>query len=172
MSTTNTELSDFKYYLPHSTRFGDCDMYGHVNNVIYYSYYDTVINTYLIKYGNMNTSGSIVGLCAASNCEYKSSLLFPQDIVLALRTIHVGNTSVKYQVGIFKHKYNKNSNQNIDINNVYNTLQQQSTDFILCAIGTFVHVFVSRQPTSTEMKPIKIPDNIREALNDIFVKQQ
>lgn len=63
--TQQPKLSEFGYTLEHATRFGDCDMYGHVNNVIYYSYYDTVINTFLIEQGKMNPHSTTVGLCAA-----------------------------------------------------------------------------------------------------------
>jgi acyl-CoA thioester hydrolase len=146
------KLSEFGYHLEHATRFGDCDMYGHVNNVIYYSYYDTVINTFLIDIGHMSTHGSTVGLCAASDCTYHKSIQFPCKIIFGLRTIHIGNSSVKYQVGIFKPSNSTDS-----------------TEPILCALGTFIHVFVNKEIGSVDMKSTKIPNEIRNALQSIYV---
>lgn len=86
-----------------------------------------------------------------SDCQFYKSITFPSQIIFGLRTIHIGNSSVKYQVGIFKP----------------NT-SSESTDPILCALGTFIHVFVNKNG-DIDMKSIKIPNTIRNALQSIYV---
>jgi len=166
-------ITSFPYILPHATRFGDVDMYGHVNNVIYYSYFDTVINTYLIDVAKMNTSDSIIGICAGSDCSYISSLNFPSPTRLALRTIHIGTTSVKYQIGIYKpspHVLTSKSTQNISKSDSGRLIENSDENWVLCALGTFVHVFVERSGEGGQvMKPIAIPSSIKNALAAIYV---
>lgn len=159
-------LSTFPYILPHSVHFGDVDMYSHVNNVVYYGYFDTVINTYLIKVGGMDPTGSIIGVCAGSECKYLASINFPSPTRFGLRVVHLGNSSVKYEVGIFRPAGTSHS-AGMDIEATSNN----DSDWQLAAIGTFVHVFVRREgPGGQVMKPTAIPDVIRKALKAIEAK--
>ena len=127
---------DYKFTMPIATRWIDNDVYGHVNNVVYYAYFDTIINRWLIDEGGLDIAeGDVIGVCAESQCTYTSSASFPDALVGALRVSKIGNSSVTYEIAIFR---------------------QES----LCAHGRFVHVFVSRGTR----KPTPIPPRIRAAL--------
>ena len=81
----------------------DNDVYGHVNNVVYYSYFDTVVNTYLIRKGVLDIeTGGTIGLVIETQCNYFSSLSFPDTVVAGLRVAKLGNSSVRYEVGLFR----------------------------------------------------------------------
>ena len=85
------------------TRWMDNDVYGHVNNVQYYSYFDTVINEYLIREGGLDIrEGAVVGYCVESNCRYQRPLSFPESIDAGLRVAQLGNSSVRYEIGLFR----------------------------------------------------------------------
>jgi len=130
---------EFPYVLEIQTRWSDNDIYGHVNNAVYYLYFDTVINRYLIDRGGLDIAvGHIIAVCVESQCSYKRSIAFPEVIQAGLRVTKLGNTSVHYEVGIFRGQD-------------------------LCALGTFVHVFVARGTR----KPTPIPPAIRDALKRI-----
>jgi acyl-CoA thioester hydrolase len=119
----------------------DNDIYGHVNNVVYYSYFDTVINKYLIEQGGMDiTNDPVVGIAVETHCQFRRSLQFPDAIDAGLRVGHLGNSSVRYEIGLFKRG-----------------------DDAIAAAGYFVHVFVDR----TSQKPIPIPRGIRTALEQL-----
>ncbi|MEO8367239.1 MAG: acyl-CoA thioesterase, partial [Pseudoxanthomonas sp.] len=91
----------YRYFLPLTTRWKDNDIYGHVNNVEYYSYFDTVINTYLIREGGLDIhQGPVIGLCAESHCKFLGELVFPETIDAGLRVEHLGNSSVRYGIGL------------------------------------------------------------------------
>jgi len=121
-----------------STRWMDNDIYGHINNVTYYSYFDTVANQYLIEQGSLDIhNSSVVGFVVASNCEYRSSIKYPQKIEAAFRVNRLGNKSVEYGVAIFK-------------------LDEVEAS----AHGTFTHVFVER----SNGQSVAIPPKIRQAL--------
>ena len=123
----------------------DNDIYGHVNNVVYYSYFDSVANKYLIEEGGLDIKNSqVVGFVVASNCQYTSPIAYPQAIEAGLRVNRLGNSSVEYGIGIF---------------------QQGSA--VASAMGTFTHVFVDR---STD-KPVAIPASIRSALEAVLIKE-
>jgi acyl-CoA thioester hydrolase len=127
---------EFPFVLEIQTRWSDNDIYGHVNNAVYYLYFDTVINRYLIDQGGLDIAvGHIIAVCVESQCSFKRSIAFPEAIHAGLRVTKLGNTSVHYEVGIFRGQD-------------------------LCALGTFVHVFVARGTR----KPTPIPPTIREAL--------
>ena len=127
---------EFPYVLEIQTRWSDNDIYGHVNNAVYYLYFDTVINRYLIDQGGLDIAvGHIIAVCVESQCSFKRSIAFPEVIHAGLRVTKLGNTSVHYEVGVFRGQD-------------------------LCALGTFVHVFVARGTR----KPTPIPPAIREAL--------
>src|ERR1700761_7011794 len=96
-----TTRADYAHFLAISTRWSDNDVYGHVNNVVYYSYFDTVVNDYLIGHGALDPHvGGIIGLVVETHCSYFASLAFPQRIDAGLRVAHLGTTSVRYEVGI------------------------------------------------------------------------
>jgi len=137
---------DYVHYLAIPTRWMDNDIYGHVNNVIYYSYFDTVINEYLIRAGGLDIhAGSIVGYAVESTCRFHRALSFPETINAGLRVGHLGNTSVRYEIGLFRQGEDK-----------------------AAATGHFVHVFVDR---STE-KPAAIPAGIRACLTGLVKPPQ
>jgi len=130
---------EFPYVLEIQTRWSDNDIYGHVNNAVYYLYFDTVINRYLIDQGGLDIAvGHIIAVCVESQCSFKRSIAFPEAIHAGLRVTKLGNTSVHYEVGVFRGQD-------------------------LCALGTFVHVFVARGTR----KPTPIPPAIRGALERI-----
>ena len=134
---------DYRHVLAIPTRWMDNDVYGHINNVVYYSYFDTVINEYLIREGGLDfASGEIIGVAVESGCRYRRPLAFPQHLDAGLRVAHLGNSSVRYEVGLFA-----------------------SGDTEASADGHFVHVFVRR----SSGRPCPIPSPIREALTRISV---
>jgi acyl-CoA thioester hydrolase len=131
----------YPHFLVIPTRWMDNDVYGHVNNVVYYSYFDTVINEYLVRAGGLDIQGSpVVGVCAESTCRYRAPFAFPEPVEAGLRVGHLGRTSVRYEIGLFKEG------------------REQAA-----AQGHFVHVFVDRQA----MTPVPIPETIRTALEKI-----
>ena len=122
----------------------DNDIYGHVNNVIYYSWMDTVANRFLIDEGGLDINdGAVIGLVAESGCSYFAALAYPDVIDAGLRIGRLGTSSVRYEVGIFR----------------------QGEDSAAAALY-FVHVFVARE----SMRPVPIPDPIRAALATIAGK--
>ncbi len=85
-----------------STRWKDNDLYGHVNNVEYYSFFDTVINRWLIQNGELDIhKGEVIGVCAESSCKFHSSIAFPDAVEAGLRIAHIGRSSVRYEIGLF-----------------------------------------------------------------------
>lgn len=138
MSNKSNLRSEFPHFLEIPTRWKDNDLYGHVNNVVYYSYFDTVINEYLIRQGGLDIHrGGVVGIAVETFCRFHRSLSFPETIDAGLRVGHLGNSSVRYEIGLFKQNEDKPS-----------------------ATGHFVHVFVDR----ANQKPTVIPAEIHAAL--------
>lgn len=130
--------SDYPHFLAIPTRWMDNDVYGHVNNVVYYSYFDTVINEHLIRDGGLDIDhGSVVGYCVESQCRYLAPLAFPEVIDAGLRVARLGNSSVRYEIALFR----------------------QGED-APAALAYFVHVFVAREAT----RPTAIPPGIRACL--------
>lgn len=130
--------SDYRYFLPITTRWMDNDLYGHVNNVTYYSYFDTVANTFLIEQGGLDIHrGDSIGFVVSSHCDYHSAIAYPDKIEGGLRVNRLGNSSVEYGIGIFRQGEPQPS-----------------------ASGTFTHVFVDR----SNQRPISIPEALRAAL--------
>jgi acyl-CoA thioester hydrolase len=119
------------------TRWMDNDVYGHVNNVQYYSYFDTVINEYLIRAGGLDIhDGEVIGLCAESHCTYHAAIAFPDTVRAGLRVGELGRSSVRYEIGLFAGEQDEP------------------------ATGWFVHVFVDR----ATRRPAEIPEGLRTAL--------
>ena len=92
----------YRHFLPITTRWMDNDVYGHVNNVVYYSYFDTVVNEYLIRAGVLDVEhGQTIGLVVETQCNYFAPLVFPQSVDAGLRVVKLGTSSVRYEVGLF-----------------------------------------------------------------------
>lgn len=128
-----------------TTRWSDNDIYGHVNNVTYYAYFDTAANNYLIEKAGLDIeSSSIIGLVVNSGCNYNSAIAYPDKIDAGLRVDKLGNSSVQYGIAIFKSGKNE-----------------------AAAHGHFVHVFVDRETN----KSVPIPEKMRIALQAILVKE-
>lgn len=138
MSTSHETRADFPHFLEIQTRWMDNDVYGHVNNVVYYAWFDTVINRWLIDEGGLDIErGESIGVCVESQCRYLRSVAFPDRIEAGLRVGKLGRTSVRYEIGIFRRGEPE-----------------------LCATGHFVHVFVDR----ATRKPVPPPARLRAAL--------
>jgi len=135
------DRSSYPHFLAISTRWKDNDVYGHVNNVEYYSFFDTVINDFLIRAGELDIHhGDVIGLCVESQCTFKQSLAFPGSVDAGLRVSKLGTSSVHYEIGLFAGGHDE-----------------------LAATGRFVHVFVDRE----DRRPVPLPDRIRAALEGI-----
>ena len=133
----------YPHHLSIPTRWNDNDVYGHVNNVEYYGYFDTVINDWLIREGGLDIrDGEVIGLCAESHCRYDSALAFPETVLAGLRVSHLGRSSVRYDIGLFG----------------------EGSD-TPAAEGWFVHVFVARDGR----RPVEIPPALRAALERLLV---
>lgn len=92
----------FRVFRPIGTRWMDNDIYGHVNNVVYYSWFDTAVNAHLIEQGALDIhGGEVIGLVVETQCHYFAPLAFPQPVEAGLRVAHIGRSSVRYEVGIF-----------------------------------------------------------------------
>ena len=129
---------DYKVFYPITTRWSDNDIYGHVNNVTYYSYFDTAANRYLIEEGGLDIEDSrIVGYVVNSGCEYHAPITYPESLEAGVRVDRLGNSSVQYGIAIFREG------------------EEQAA-----AHGHFVHVFVDRAAD----KSVPIPGNLRTAL--------
>ena len=134
--------SDYSYFQPITTRWADNDVYGHINNVVYYSYFDTVANQYLIEFADFNPiNASIIGVVVHSNCTYIKAIAYPNKIEAGLTIKKLGKTSVTYGIGIFK-----------------------KGEKAAYAYGEFVHVFVNRK----DNQPTSIPKKINEAFQKIL----
>ncbi len=96
---------DYRHFLEIPTRWNDNDVYGHVNNVEYYAFFDTVINHWLINEGGLDIhargAGDAIGVCAESHCAYRAAVAFPEYVEAGLRVGHLGRSSVRYEIGIF-----------------------------------------------------------------------
>jgi len=137
-STPPVARADYRYFLPITTRWMDNDVYGHVNNVTYYSYFDTVANTYLIEHAGLDIhAGPVIGFVVSSSCDYLAPIAFPDKLAAGLRVDRLGRSSVQYGIGIFRQGEDR-----------------------ACAHGRFVHVFVDRQT----QKSVTMPEHLRAAL--------
>lgn len=129
---------DYPHFIVIPTRWMDNDIYGHVNNVVYYSYFDTVINRYLIGEGGLDiAAGPVIGIAAESHCRYRRAVAFPADLDAGLRVGKLGRSSVRYEIGLFARG-----------------------EAEAAADGWFVHVFVDR----VTRRPTPIPEGLRSAL--------
>ena len=133
----------YPHILPIQTRWMDNDIYGHVNNVTYYSYFDTVVNSYLIDVGGLDIhDGTVVGFAVETTCRFFKPVAFPEKLAAGLRVGKLGNSSVRYEIAIFK-----------------------DGEDTAAAAGHFVHVFVDRRTD----RPTPVPAAIRAALEKLVV---
>jgi acyl-CoA thioester hydrolase len=138
-----TQRGDYRYFAPITTRWSDNDIYGHVNNVIYYSYFDSVANLYLIREAGLKIhSDTTVGFVVASGCNYFAPVAYPDKLEGGLRVNKLSGSSVEYGVAIFR-----------------------AGEDAAVADGFFTHVFVDRAAG----KPTRIPEQMRAALEKIAV---
>jgi acyl-CoA thioester hydrolase len=143
--TDTPALAGYPHRQTIPTRWKDNDVYGHVNNVEYYSFFDTIINEFLIRAGGLDIlQGPVIGLCAESHCAFTAALSFPEPVAAGLRVGHLGTSSVRYEIGLFG-----------------------DDGGVPAATGWFVHVFVDRQTR----RPVPIPDAIRSALRTLEVQE-
>lgn len=130
--------SAYKHFLSLQTRWADNDIYGHVNNVAYYGYFDTIVNEYLINVGGLDIhNGDVIGLVVETGCQYFAPLAFPEKLEGGLGVTHIGTSSVRYELAIFK--------------------ENQETP---AAAGHFVHVYVD----NSTRRPTPLPSTFRKAL--------
>ncbi|HWQ39472.1 MAG TPA: thioesterase family protein [Burkholderiales bacterium] len=124
------------------TRWMDNDVYGHVNNVVYYSYFDTVVNQYLIEQGVLDIERSqVIGLVVETQCNYFAPITFPDLVHAGLRVARLGTSSVRYEIGLFR-----------------------NDDTAAAAQGHFIHVYVQR----ATRQPVAIPESMRSALERLL----
>jgi acyl-CoA thioester hydrolase len=143
MTDTTSHRCDYRHFQPITTRWHDNDIYGHVNNVTYYSFFDSAVNTYLIERGGLDIhDGAVVGFVVSSSCDYFASIAYPDLIEIGLRVAKLGNSSVQYELAVFK-----------------------AGEDEACAAGRFVHVFVDRASNL----PVPIPEGLRAALQVLLV---
>jgi len=130
--------ADYRHFLAIPTRWMDNDSYGHVNNVTYYSYFDTVVNEHLIRCGGLDVaSDPVIGYVVETTCRFRKPLTFPESVDAGLVVVRLGTSSVTYEIGIFR-----------------------QGDDEPAATGRFVHVWVDR----ATQRPAPIPRRIRAAL--------
>ena len=141
--TERPRIVDYGFVCPVTTRWMDNDVYGHVNNVTFYSYFDTAANRFLIERGGLDIhAGAVIGLVVESHCAYHAPIAFPQELRAAVRVDKLGTRSVTYGIAIFT-----------------------ATDDTAVAHGYFVHVFVDRATRTA----VPIPAELRAELETIRV---
>lgn len=135
--------TDYRHFAAITTRWMDNDAYGHVNNVQYYSYFDTVVNEYLIQRGVLDIrAGAVIGLVVETRCSYFSSISFPDRVTAGLRVARLGGSSVMYEIGLFA-----------------------NDSALAAAQGHFVHVYVERATN----RPTTLPVALRAVLEPLAV---
>lgn len=133
--------SAYRAFRPIPTRWADNDVYGHVNNVVYYSWFDTAVNAELVERGLLDIEGgAMIGLVVETSCRYFAPLAFPQTLEAGVRVARLGTSSVRYEVGIFAEGSDE-----------------------AAAEGHFIHVYVDRNTR----RPVPLPDNWREVLGNL-----
>jgi acyl-CoA thioester hydrolase len=137
------ERRDYAHFRTLPTRWMDNDTYGHINNVVYYSFFDTVVNATLIEAGELDMEkGAVIGLVVETHCNYFAPLTFPQTVHAGLRVAHIGASSVRYEIGLFAEHENSSAAQ-----------------------GHFVHVYVDR----INRRPVSLPLSLTNCLEKLKV---
>ena len=138
---TDYSRGDYRYWQQVSTRWVDNDAYGHINNAVYFSYIDSVVNQFLIEHQLLDIEKSeAIGLVAQSQCQFFQSLSYPGIVDCGLRVTHLGNSSVSYEVGMFA-----------------------KDEEVAAAVGGFTHVFVDRD----QRRPRPLPEPMRSTLSTL-----
>jgi len=133
----------YRHFAPLATRWMDNDAYGHLNNVVYYSLFDTAVNRYLIEAGALDIHhGEVIGLVVETHCNYFASIEFPQMVEAGIRVAHMGSSSVRYEIGIFA-----------------------VGEPLAAASGHFIHVYVDR----ATRRPAALPPALVKALKELTV---
>ena len=131
-------LAEYRHHRSLTTRWMDMDPYGHLNNVVHYSLFDSLVNAWLIEKGALDVEkGEVIGLVVETGCHYFAPLTYPDPVIAALRVAHLGRSSVRYEIGLFAPKIDTAAAQ-----------------------GHFVHVYVDR----ATRKPVELPASVRSAL--------
>jgi acyl-CoA thioester hydrolase len=134
-------LADYPHHEPITTRWRDNDAYGHVNNVVHFSYFDTVVNSYLIRRGALDIEKSrVIGLVVETACVYLAPLTYPEQVTAGLRVAHMGRSSVRYEIALFG-----------------------EGSQVAAAQGHFVHVYVDRDTR----RPVDLPPPLQAALEPL-----
>ncbi len=135
--------SAYRVFRPITTRWADNDVYGHVNNVVYYSWFDTAVNAHLIHRGVLDIhAGGTIGLVIETQCNYFAPLAFPQTVEAGIRVAKLGSSSVRYEVGLFA-----------------------PGEPLTAAAGHFIHVYVDRETR----RPVPVPEALRKVLQELLV---
>ncbi len=130
--------SGYRAFVPLSTRWADNDVYGHMNNVVHYALFDTAVNGWLMAQGALDLRGPCIGLVVETGCRYHGEMAFPDRVTAGLRVAHVGTSSVRYEVGLFRNDADEAS-----------------------AEGFFIHVYVD----AVTRRPMPLPQVLRGALS-------
>lgn len=139
---TLRERRFYKAWRPIATRWMDNDVYGHVNNVVYYSFFDTAVNAWLVEMGLLDIErGPIIGLVVETGCTYARPVAFPEEVQAGIAVSRIGNSSVRYEIGLFVKGHNTPAAQ-----------------------GFFVHVYVERDGR----RPRRLDDQWRRVLAEIM----
>ncbi|WP_269510432.1 acyl-CoA thioesterase [Burkholderia sp. IMCC1007] len=134
--------AQYPHFSAIQTRWSDNDSYGHVNNVVYYAYFDTAVNRHLIERGVLDIATSpVIGLVVDTRCTYFSSIGFPDVVHVGMKVVHLGNSSVHYEIALFRNDADTAS-----------------------AIGEFVHVYVDRATNG----PVPVPHDVRQVLQSLM----
>jgi acyl-CoA thioester hydrolase len=138
---TPTRRADYPHLRALDTRWGDNDAYGHVNNVVYYAFFDTAVNRHLIEHGVLDVLRSpVIGLAVETRCSFFSSIAFPDTVHAGLKVTHLGRSSVRYEIGLFRNDADT-----------------------AAAVGHFVHVYVDR----ASQRPVPLPQPVRTLLQTL-----
>jgi acyl-CoA thioester hydrolase len=142
MRTPDTRAA-FAHFRRMDTRWNDNDVYGHINNVVYYAFFDTAVNAYLIQSGTLDIQNStVVGLVVETQCQYFKPIAYPDTVHAGIRVAKLGTSSVRYEIGLFR-----------------------NDDDTAAAQGHFVHVYTDRATN----RPVPIPEETRRALNALIL---
>ena len=138
MKPVRLTRADLRHFTTIQTRWQDNDVFGHVNNVVYYAWFDTAVNGWLIDRGLLDpAASSIIGLVVETGCSYAESIAFPEPVSIGIAVDRLGSSSVRYRIGVFR----------------------EHGDLAI-AQGHFTHVYVDR----ASQRPVPIPDAIRAAM--------
>jgi len=143
---TPHRLADYRHRRSLTTRWMDMDPYGHLNNVVHYSLFDSLVNAWLIEQGALDVEkGEVIGLVVETGCHYFAPLTYPDPVTAALRVAHLGRSSVRYEIGLFAPASDSAAAQ-----------------------GHFVHVYVER----ASRRPVELPGKLRAALLPLLAAKE